>query len=217
MIDIETNNIFISRDVIFHEDIFPFKQSSFSSHTNPFQYHVLHKPLPAIPFSTHSSPSINVNPDPILHDQPNVDPNVQNVSHRPQRQRVRPTYLRDVHCNLINSVQEEKLPQYPLSAVLSYNQLSSSHKAYTYILSTQHEPSSFKEAVQQIEWKQAMDEKLQALELNNTWTIVPLPLDRKPLGCKWVFKLKRKADGSIERYKARLVPKGYNQQEGVDF
>jgi hypothetical protein len=39
----------------------------------------------------------------------------------------------------------------------------------------------------------------------------------KPIGSKWVYKLKRKADGTIDRYKARLVAKGYNQVEGVDY
>ena len=58
---------------------------------------------------------------------------------------------------------------------------------------------------------------MNALEVNNTWSVVPLPHDRKPLGCRWVFKIKRKADGSIERFKARLVAKGFNQLEGVDF
>ena len=106
---------------------------------------------------------------------------------------------------------------YPISKVLSYSKLSSTHFAYSCSLSTQAEPTSYKEAVQYPEWKQAMDEEIQALELNNTWTVVPLPKDRKPLGCKWVFKLKRKAEGSIERHKARLVAKGFNQQECVDF
>ncbi|XP_059315764.1 uncharacterized protein LOC132066475 [Lycium ferocissimum] len=50
-----------------------------------------------------------------------------------------------------------------------------------------------------------------------TWTLVPLPKGKKAIGCKWVFKIKHKADGSIERYKARLVLKGYTQQVGIDY
>ena len=44
-----------------------------------------------------------------------------------------------------------------------------------------------------------------------------LPADRKAIGCRWVFKLKRKADGSVDRYKARLVAKGYSQRPGLEF
>ncbi len=44
-----------------------------------------------------------------------------------------------------------------------------------------------------------------------------LPLGKKPIGCKWIFKIKYHADGTIERYKAQLVPKGYTQVEGLDF
>lgn len=51
----------------------------------------------------------------------------------------------------------------------------------------------------------------------NTWQIVDLPPNVVPIGNKWVYKIKRKADGIIERYKARLVGKGYNQIEGVDY
>ncbi|GKV47195.1 hypothetical protein SLEP1_g54115 [Rubroshorea leprosula] len=56
-----------------------------------------------------------------------------------------------------------------------------------------------------------------ALEDTNTWSLVTLPLDKKPIGCKWIFKIKRKYDGNIERYKARLVAKGFTQVEGVDY
>lgn len=68
--------------------------------------------------------------------------------------------------------------------MLSYSQLSPSYQAYVYAISTQVEPTSFKESIESPKWKLAMDEELQALELNNTWTVVPLPDDRKPLGCK---------------------------------
>ncbi|PKI41717.1 hypothetical protein CRG98_037919 [Punica granatum] len=56
-----------------------------------------------------------------------------------------------------------------------------------------------------------MAEEIHALELNNTWTIERLPPGKRPIGCKWVYKVKRKADGSVERYKARLVAKGFTQ------
>ena len=55
------------------------------------------------------------------------------------------------------------------------------------------------------------------LAKNKTWDLVELPEGRIVFGCKWVFKLKKNVDGSIERYKVRLVAKGYSQVEGIDF
>jgi hypothetical protein len=55
------------------------------------------------------------------------------------------------------------------------------------------------------------------LEANSTWEITDLPLDKHPIGCKWVYKIKHRANGEIERYKACLVAKGYTQREGLDY
>ncbi|MCQ7012953.1 hypothetical protein M9Y11_19180, partial [Clostridioides difficile] len=52
---------------------------------------------------------------------------------------------------------------------------------------------------------------------NNTWELVDLPPGSKPLGCKWILKRKYKADGTIDKFKARLVVKGFRQTEGYDF
>jgi len=62
-----------------------------------------------------------------------------------------------------------------------------------------------------------MDKELQALADTRTWDIVSLPQGKRPIGCKWVYKVKCKADGSIERLKARLVVKGFTQKEGIDY
>lgn len=62
-----------------------------------------------------------------------------------------------------------------------------------------------------------MKVELDALALNNTWSSVDLPSGKTPIGCKWVYKIKYHADGSIERHKARLLAKGYTQLEGVDY
>ncbi|KAB2620843.1 hypothetical protein D8674_039878 [Pyrus ussuriensis x Pyrus communis] len=58
---------------------------------------------------------------------------------------------------------------------------------------------------------------LQALVENRNWTLIPLSHSKFPIGCKWVYKVKRCSDGTIERYKTRLVAKGYTQIEGVDY
>jgi len=52
---------------------------------------------------------------------------------------------------------------------------------------------------------------------NNTWTLVPLLANRKLVSCKWVFKIKQGANGEVERYKAKLVAKGFTQTYGVDY
>ncbi|XP_031268701.1 uncharacterized protein LOC116127190 [Pistacia vera] len=64
---------------------------------------------------------------------------------------------------------------------------------------------------------QAMADELNALAQNHTWVLVPQPPHRKPIGCKWVCKIKHYTDGSIEQYKARLVAKGFTQYEGFDY
>jgi len=62
-----------------------------------------------------------------------------------------------------------------------------------------------------------MAAKLDAMHLNNTWTVTSLPFDKHGIGCKWVYKIKYKVDCSIERHKAHLVVKGYTQQKRLDF
>lgn len=62
-----------------------------------------------------------------------------------------------------------------------------------------------------------MNLKYQALVNNNTWSLTVLPLYRKAIGCKWVFKVKENPDGSINKYKACLVAKGYSQLSGQDY
>ncbi|XP_074326857.1 uncharacterized protein LOC141664804 [Apium graveolens] len=78
-------------------------------------------------------------------------------------------------------------------------------------------PSSYAEAVKFPEWKKAIEAEFTALGTNNTWSLVKLPQGKKPVSCKWVFKVKQNSDGTIERYKARLVVRGYTQKEGVDY
>lgn len=62
-----------------------------------------------------------------------------------------------------------------------------------------------------------MKSELDALHLNHAWSIVDLPVDKSPICCKWVYRIKYHADGSVERYKARLVAQGYTQLEGIYY
>ncbi|KAM3964295.1 uncharacterized protein ACR2FA_001787 [Aphomia sociella] len=82
------------------------------------------------------------------------------------------------------------------------------------------EPSCYKEAIRSSDgelWRHAMDSEIHSLKENKTWILVDLPKGRKAIPCKWVYKVKLNVDGSVEKYKARLVIKGYTQKKGVDY
>ncbi|KAA3462542.1 putative LRR receptor-like serine/threonine-protein kinase [Gossypium australe] len=76
---------------------------------------------------------------------------------------------------------------------------------------TKNEPSSIAEA-----FKTAQAE-YNALISNHTWDLMPLPAGRRAVRCKWIFKVKRNANGSVAWYKGRLMVKGYLQEAGIDF
>jgi histone deacetylase 1/2 len=79
------------------------------------------------------------------------------------------------------------------------------------------EPVSTKVALRDDRWVQAMNQEYATLIKNHTWHLVPMPKGKNIIGSKWVYKVKRKADGSVDRYKARLVAKGYKQRYGIDY
>jgi hypothetical protein len=79
------------------------------------------------------------------------------------------------------------------------------------------EPVSVGQAVREASWRRAMEEELQAIEENHTWTLTELPPGQRAIGLKWVFKVKRDERGSVVRQKARLIVKGYAQRQGVDY
>eukprot|EP00253_Pinus_taeda_P002192 PITA_02192 len=71
------------------------------------------------------------------------------------------------------------------------------------------EPNSFKEAASHDEWQEAMQKEYDALIKNGTWKLVDPPLGTEPIACKWVYKNKYKADGSLDKHKSRLVEKSF--------
>jgi histone deacetylase 1/2 len=84
-------------------------------------------------------------------------------------------------------------------------------------LTTSGEPVNLQEALSNKDWKNAMDAEYMALIKNKTWHLVPPHKGQNLINCKWVWKIKRKADGTIDRYKGRLVAKGYKQRYDIDY
>jgi hypothetical protein len=82
-----------------------------------------------------------------------------------------------------------------------------------------NDPANFKQAVEcehSTKWIEAMEEELKSMSSNKVWDLVEIPDGVKPIGCKWVYKVKRDSKGNVDKFKARLVAKGYTQVEGKD-
>jgi hypothetical protein len=235
LFDLISKSYFISRDVQFHESVFPFALSSPNAHSSSLPTHNPVLPLPfsdIVSYSSSTPPhvsSVPISPSTsssspisdIVHSSIPIFP--ASVSRKSSRLRTKPGYLQDYHCHFADSsgspsksFSSSGIP-YDISSFLSYDKLSSNHKHFSFSVSAIVEPQYYHQAVQFAEWREAMNNEIQALELNNTWTVVDLPSSKQAIGCKWVYKVKLKSDGTVERYKARLVAKGYTQCEGLDY
>ena len=92
-------------------------------------------------------------------------------------------------------------------------------EAYINLIAT-GEPVSFKEAItcpDKDKWETAMDEEMTSLMDMGTFALVDRPKDRRIISCKWVWRIKRDSKGNVERYKARLVARGFTQIHGLDY
>lgn len=113
-----------------------------------------------------------------------------------------PSYLNDYHCSLT-------LPTEHWCNLVQYSDLLEPNKQTITHITQVVESVSYTEAAQNPGWVAAMQKEIEALNANNTWSLVPLPKGKKAIGSKWVYKVKLKADGCVERLKARLVAKGF--------
>ncbi|CAN1766532.1 Retrovirus-related Pol polyprotein from transposon TNT 1-94 [Linum perenne] len=222
--DIASNQTIISRDVVFHESIFPFTcPKNFVIGSG--DYNTLARFFDSINSidlvsedtnRTDLNIRQNIFRSPNRPDSSKLNPSQELKPNSPQttvkRTRRRPSHLADYYCNTITTQVK-----YPIQSYLSLSQLSVNYGKTILAISNESEPSSYKDAISNPKWIDAMTSELNSLHTTNTWTLVPLPQNKKPIGCKWVYKIKYKADGSVERYKARLVAKGYTQTAGIDY
>ena len=94
------------------------------------------------------------------------------------------------------------------------------NEAYIVTPQDDDEPETIKEALEcptKEKWKVALEEEIESMKVNQVWSLVDLPPGQKAIGNKWIPKIKRNVDGSIDRFKVCLVEKGYTQKEGINY
>lgn len=200
--DPDLHRIRVSRNVIFQEDTYFFASyqdtlsSTYKSILPLFSNDSAGESTPKHVLVYQRRPTVPSNPRPPLDQSLNADPEVS-----PEPESPEPEHLR-------RSTRIRKPPEkYGFSSPLSL----------TATLASVPIPSSYKQAMEHHCWQEAIQAELLALEENQTWDVVTCPPSVKPLGSKFVFTIKLRSDGSIDRYKARLVVLGNKQEFGLDY
>ena len=234
-----SHQLYTSRHVLFNEAKFPSSQptSSFSQSTSPVSdlsndlwlsnllyLHASNQPSLLGPYNPHSIPSphapinsdtldviLPISPAPIvtLPSVPNLSPTIPPSPN--------PDFPIPISLNPPISSSVPPAPTVPVQHSMQTRSKSgivkpNSKMCYKAVLDySNSEPPSYKIASKYLVWCAAMDAEFQALQKQHTWSLVPAPLHANLVGYKWVFKIKLHNDGSIARYKTRLVAKGFHQ------
>ena len=210
--NLTTHKVILSRDVLFHEHIFPFQSPS---HKSPPSSLPLVNPAfiePELPVSP-SSPTFI----PPIFSPPSSSPS-STSSPSTSVDLSSPLLSSSVPSSPIPLRKSDRIRNVPTKFQDFVLPSISTHSAsLSQVLSTP-EPSSYNQAKDNPSWIEAMNaELLAALEQNHTWELTSLPHGKHAIGCKWVYKIKFRPDGSVERYKARLAARGDKQIKGKDF
>ncbi|KAL2922302.1 Retrovirus-related Pol polyprotein from transposon TNT 1-94 [Bienertia sinuspersici] len=232
LLNLITNTMFVSRNVRFHENVFPYKLFRKGDGLRPDDDSS--KRVSETCWSGESILESNEG-DHVTQIEPvedelavnnDTDPNDIGDDQQPE------TETLTEERNIRRSAREHKKPQWHENYVMGHKSEVMSPTKILSVAQTQvscyfsslmskmknlKEPTSFKEAVKEKRWVDAMNEELEALEKNQTWTITHLPSGKTPIGCKWLYKVKYRPDGEIERYKSRLVILGNRQKPGIDY
>ncbi|WZZ27559.1 hypothetical protein YC2023_010960 [Brassica napus] len=107
--------------------------------------------------------------------------------------------------------------EHPSQAVCSFAQYPKAHCAFMVNLDEGYIPRSYEEAIQDKEWKESVGAEAGAMIKNDTWYESELPKGKKAVTSRWIFTIKYKADGQVERKKSRLVARGFTQTYGEDY
>lgn len=217
--DNNTKKTFISRHVVFEESSFPFctcnsTPSELDNTTITLPISLLPDSLPTPDTTTDTSSfndsgSLDCTSPPQSPHSPPVD-----SSSPPD-----PSTELIVHPHPLNTRSKMGIfkPKLLPDFVTHHSVAHLLHSAFIGELQQIREPMSFKTSFQSPVWRPSMDKEYNALQQNNTCTLVECKPSMNVLGCKWVYKVKLNSDGTVERCKSRLVAKGFHQVDGVDF
>jgi len=139
---------------------------------------------------------------------------------RGHRRKQQPVTLKHFVTNTVTvepDVVADSSSLYPIEHYIDSSRFSSAHKAFLAAVTAGVEPTTYNRVVIEKVWCDAMSDEITSLQANETFSIVDLPPGKRAIGNKWIYKIKYRSDGTIERYKARLVVLGNRQQEGVDY
>ena len=213
-----------SADVTFHEDVpyFTFTQSSedlSSPSLLPSVSATTVTDLPMtvpIPLPEASPSSASLQFDPFSEPEPPSSP-LSTVPATLSPPPSPPPPVSDLELPIALCKGTRQCTQYPIAHHVSPARVSPSYQYFALAVLTESIPKSYIEALQVLAWKEAMDVEYAAFIQQETWTLVPRPIDANVVSCKWVYSLKYNPDGSIARYKARLVARGFSQAYGIDY
>jgi transposase InsO family protein len=168
--------------------------SSFNDHVSPSRAQNSSPTFSPLHPSQQSSPAVSLHPSP---------PTAPAPPRRSERVRRFPKHLHDFAAH----IQLQILP----------NALAAQLQNLPEVFEDSPEFLTFQQAHLNPHWKSAMQTEMDSIHQNHTWSLVPLPPDKKAISSKWVYKIKLATTGNPTRYKARLVARGFEQKDGVDF